>query len=146
MNTFSLIAGDDYQAADNRALLFSPTLLAWPDLEDATIALKIRGRVARVYTLLLTAAGEAISNTEAYAELTSSETDDLYGDSTHVARATVTLDWQLVATIGSHTVTLERGTLTVAPRIPDPVSAGDVFTDGSGNRFTDGNGNVFVSS
>lgn len=39
---FELVQGDDYQAADNRALVFTGAGQNWPDLSAATFSLKAR--------------------------------------------------------------------------------------------------------
>lgn len=66
----SLVQGDDYKAADNRALLFNST--AWPTLTGAGIALKIRKTSGGVSTTSFS--GTALSASSVQVELSGSQT------------------------------------------------------------------------
>lgn len=113
--TFALLQSDDYLAADDRALLFTPAT-PWPNLTAATVVLRFGGTVDGVYTNLLEVTAVSVSRTLIVAELTALQSAALYVATDPADGETVTLDFQLVATLATTTTaTLETGTVTLAP-------------------------------
>ena len=101
--TVSIVRGDDYLAADGRALDWTDSGGTWPTLTDATITLTIKGNLLTKTGSVVTATGDG---KKVRVALTNSDTSSL---------PIGTWDYDVQATLSSGAVvTLVRSTFTVA--------------------------------
>lgn len=100
--TVSIIRGDDYLAADGRALDWTDSGGTWPDLTDATITLTVKGALLAKTGSVVTPTGDG---KKVRVALTNSDTASL---------PIGTWDYDVQATLSSGAVvTLVRSTFTV---------------------------------
>ncbi len=93
-----LYQGDDYAAADGRALTFTaPAGAGWPDLTTASITLTLRSITT---PNRLAKSGTAVSATEAQVELTGTDTAGL---------DPVLYDYTVDAVVATRIITIARG-------------------------------------
>jgi hypothetical protein len=102
-----IIQGDDYAAADSRALLFTGAGENWPDLAAATFALKI-GDVSSEGVLVTASGTRSVVNGLQHitVPLTSAQTNTL-------APGVNAYQYDLQATLSGRRLTLAKGLLTV---------------------------------
>jgi hypothetical protein len=103
----SIVQGDDYAAADGRALLFTSAGENWPDLASATLALKFIEPVAETAALSVTATRTVVGSVQHItAPLTAAQTQPL-------SAGTNVYDYALQATLSGRRITLKTGKVTV---------------------------------
>lgn len=103
----TIVQGDDYAAADSRALLFTSAGENWPDLSAATLALKFIAPGAEAAALNVAGTRTLVAGVQHITvPLTAAQTQPLLP-------GTNVYDYALQATLGGRRLTLKKGKVTV---------------------------------